>query len=313
MDPYIFGQVPWYGLLIGLGVLIGLEMAVELARQRGLDPERLRDMVLYLVIGSVVGARLVYVLTSPSAFFGPNGDPLSALYVWNGGISFHGGVLGGLLALWLYARKHKLNMWAYADTLTPGIALGIMGGRLGNFMNGSDTTGRLTGSPLGFTWPEPGADTFGVIGRFIFGDNLWWGYPGICSLGAEVSLLACTTQGGEIVRGPVHLTQLYGFIVGFLLLFIALWALQRSRTPGYAFWQFALWYSVLRFVLEEPFRDNPLYWNVLLSEGVNQAGIGLFTLTQLVSIPIILLSVYMLLTLKPAQTRKSLKPAVRPS
>ena len=305
MDPIMLQLGPlalrWYGFLIALGVLIGTWVAVGIAPKRGLDPEKLLDMLVYLVVAGIVGARLVYVLTSPSAFFGPGGDPLSALYIWQGGISFHGGVLGIVLAVWLYARAHGLNMWAYLDVMMPTAAFGIIGGRIGNFMNGTDTGGRLTDWPIGFTWPEPGTDTFGAFGRFVFGDNLWASFRGVCILPDEtVYNVTQTFCAGDYVRGPVHLTQFYGVVVGVLLIFITFWALSRRRAPGYVFWQFVLWYSVLRSVLEETFRDNPLFWNVYLSEGLNEPGIGLFTLTQLVSVPLVLIALYMLLTLSPA-------------
>ena len=261
-------------------------------------------MTLWLVIAGLIGARLVYVLTSPSAYFGPGGNPLNAFAIWQGGGSIHGGVLGIFIAVWLYSRVNNLNMWSYLDVLTPVGALGVIGGRIGNFMNGSDTTGRLTGWPIGYTWPEPGTDTFGAFGRFVFGDNLWTAYPGTCSLGSGVSLSQCAAQGGEILRGPVHLTQMYGVVIGFMLVGILWWAFRRSRTPGFVWWQFILWYSILRSVLEETFRDNPLFWNVYLSEGVNAPGIGLFTLTQLVSIPLVLIALYFLLTLNPDQVDK---------
>lgn len=308
MDPVMLDlgivQIRWYGFLIALGVFGGAWWAVRLAKARGLDPDKLLDMVLYVVIAGVLGARLVYVLTSPSAFFGPGGNPIAALYIWQGGLSFHGAVLGVLLAVWLYARRHRLNMWAYLDIMTPAAALGIMGGRIGNFMNGTDTGGRLTNWPIGFTWPEPGTPTFGTLGRWLFGDNLWAAFPGVCSEGAGIPLWQC---GGDIVRGPVHLTQFYGFLVGLLLLFVLIWALRRSRTPGYVFWQFVLWYSLLRSVIEEPFRDNPLFWQVYLAEGLDQPGIGLFTLTQLVSIPLMLIAGYVLLTLDPDAEEKKAK------
>ncbi|MDZ7705362.1 MAG: prolipoprotein diacylglyceryl transferase [Trueperaceae bacterium] len=305
MDPIMLQLGPlairWYGFLIALGVLFGAMWATRAAEARGLDVDKLLDMVFYLVIAGLIGARLIYVLTSPSRFFGENGNPVEALYVWQGGLSIHGGLLGVILATWIYARIYDLNMWAYLDVMTPAGAFGIIGGRLGNFMNGSDTTGRLTSWPIGFTWPEPGTDTFGAVGRFVFGDNLWAGYPGVCSLGSEVSLFRCTAQGGEIIRGPVHLTQFYGAIVGVILVFILIWAFRRSKVPGFVFWQFILWYSLLRSVLEEPFRDNPIFWNVYLADGLNQPGIGVFTLTQLASIPIILIALYILLVMNPDQ------------
>jgi phosphatidylglycerol:prolipoprotein diacylglycerol transferase len=180
-------------------------------------------------------------------------------------------------------------MWSMLDVLTPVGALGIIGGRIGNFMNGSDTGGRLTDWPIGFVWPEPGTQTFGAFGRLVFGDTLWQYGPPICQ----------SIPFGDPCR--VHLTPLYGMIVGVILIFIIRWALRRSRTPGYTFWQFVLWYSLLRSVIEEPFRDNPLFWDVYLN---NQAGIGLFTLTQLMSIPLILIALYQLLVRDPDEVER---------
>lgn len=289
MDPIMIQLGPlalrWYGFLIALGVLIGSNWALFEAKKRGLDTEKLMDMTLWLVLAGLIGARLVYVLTSPAAYFGPGGNPLSAVAIWQGGGSIHGGILGIFVAVWIYSRIHNLNMWAYLDVLTPVGALGVIGGRIGNFMNGTDTTGRVTGWPIGFTWPEPGTSTFGAVGRFIFGDNLWANSPQVL-------------VNGQVAYGPVHLTQIYGVFIGIALIFILLWAFRRSRAPGFVWWQFLLWYSVLRSVFEETFRDNPLFWNVYLSEGINAPGMGAFTLTQLVSIPLVLISLYMLLTLR---------------
>lgn len=308
MDPILFSIGPlairWYGFLIALGVFFGALWALRWAAQRELDPDKLLDMAPWLMISGLIGARLVYVVTSPGAFFGPGGNPLSAFAVWQGGISIHGGVLGIMLAAWIFCRIHRIDMWAYLDVMTPIGALGIIGGRIGNFMNGTDTTGRLTGWPIGFTWPDPGTDTFGAIGRFLFTDQLWAAYPGICSLGSSVSLQSCVAQGGEILRGPVHLTQIYGALVGVLLIPILFWAFNRSRAPGFLFAHFVLWYSLLRSLIEEPFRDNPVFWQVFLSEGLDAPGIGLFTLTQLVSIPLVLVALYALLVMDPDEPEK---------
>lgn len=298
MDPVMLQLGPlairWYGFLIASGVLLGTWWGIREAGKRGLDEEKLLDSAPWLVLAGIIGARLVYVVTSPSAFFGPGGNPVDALKVWHGGISIHGGVLGVVIGMWIYSRVRRMNMWAYLDVLTPVGAFGIIGGRLGNVMNGSDTTGRLTGWPLGFTWPEPGTDTLGVLGRLVFGDNMWAGYPGTCSLGSNVSVYRCAEAGGEVLRGPVHFTQLYGALVGVILIPILIWAFRRLRSPGSVFWLFVLWYSVLRSGIEEPFRDNPLYWHIFLREGLDQAGIGLFTLTQLVSVVLILVAAYLL-------------------
>jgi len=316
MDPIMIQIGPlairWYGFFIALGVLLGTLWATHEARERGLDEEKLLDMAVWLVVAGIVGARLIYVLTSPSAFFGTNGNPWDAFKVWQGGISIHGGIIGIVFATWLYARVYKLNMWAYLDVMTPVGALGIIGGRVGNFMNGSDTMGRLTGLPIGYTWPDTGTATWGTFGRIVFGENLWSAYPGSCSLGADVTLGQCASFGGEVLRGPVHLTQAYGVFVGILLIPIIIWAFRADRTPGFVFWQFVLWYSVFRSIFEETFRDNPLFFKIFLSEGINSLGIGLFTLTQLVSLPIILIALYILLTMpqnsKPPKIRSRNSP-----
>lgn len=286
--------IRWYGFFITLGILFGIQWAITETKRRHLDPEKLLDMTVWLVIAGLIGARLVYVLTSPSAFFGEYGTPWKAFAIWEGGISIHGGVLGIVLATWIYSRIHKLNMWAYLDVMTPTGALGIIGGRIGNFMNGTDTTGRLTNSPLGFQWPEAGTETFGAFGNWFFSSNLW-------SCGAPEGANYCPQY---LLQGPTHPTQLYGMMVGVFLIFILLWAFRRSQTPGFVFWQFILWYSILRSVIEEPFRNNPLFGQVFLSEGVDAVGVGLFTLTQLASVPIILVALYILLTMKPPQKEK---------
>ncbi len=274
----------WYGFLIAMGVLAGTILGIKFAENRGLDSEKLLDMAVYLVISGIIGARLVYVLTSPSNFFGPNGDPLSAFKVWQGGISIHGGILGVILATWVYSKIHKLNMLAYLDVMVLIGAFGIIGGRIGNIMNGTDTGGRLTNWPIGFTWPAPDTKTFGKFGEIIFGKNLWQFWPPACN-GSIPQGQACT----------LHFTQFYGVIIGVILVALMYWILKTNKTPGYAFFMFLIWYSVLRGLIEEPFRDNPLFWQVYLN---NSAGIGFFTLTQLASIVIILISVYALFTLQ---------------
>ncbi len=286
MDPIMVQLGPlairWYGFLIALCVLVGTLWGLRAAERRGLDPEKLLDAAVWLVLAGIVGARLVYVVTSPSAFFGPGGHPLDALKVWQGGISIHGGILGVVLAMWIFSRVHHLDLWAYMDVLAPVGALGIIGGRLGNIMNGTDTGGRLTNWAIGFDWPKPGTPFLDGVGRVLFGRDLWQYAPPACS----------TVPAGQPCH--VHFTQMYGVVIGVVLVLIVAWALRRQRPSGFVFWHFVLWYSVLRSLVEEPFRDNPLFWRVYDDPA---AGVGFFTLTQLASIPIVLVAIYVLLTL----------------
>lgn len=285
MDPILVTIGPlalrWYGVLIALGVVAGAAWTLRAAAARGLDGDWLLDMAPWMVGAGIVGARLVYVLTSPSAYFGPGGDPLRAFAVWEGGISIHGGIIGIVAVLAWQARRKGYDVWRYLDVLSPIAAFGIIGGRIGNLMNGTDTGGRLTSWSIGFPWPDPGTPTFGAFGRLVFGDPLWQYAPPVCR----------TVPAGDPC--VVHLTPIYGMLVGVLLIAVIAWALARTRAPGAVFLHMVLWYSVLRGVIEEPFRDNPLFWGAYLDP---VGGVGLFTLTQLVSIPIVLVAAYLLWT-----------------
>jgi phosphatidylglycerol:prolipoprotein diacylglycerol transferase len=260
-------RIQWYGFLLTLAIFIGFELAKRRLKAWGFDPERFETVAFFAVVFGVVGARLGYVLTSPGYFLE---NPVEILYIWHGGLSFHGAILGGALVFFYYHKKgHPL--WPYLDAATPGVALGIIAGRIGNLMNGSDTVGRLTTLPIGFTWPE-------------------WakGFPGICPGIDDISqVYRCQ----ELLRGPVHLTQIYGALVGLILLPLSFYWLRKKPFYGYAFWQFLLWYSVLRSLLEEPFRLNPLWLPVYRND---ELGIGLFTATQVISLPLVLFSLYML-------------------
>ena len=260
-------RIQWYGFLLTLTIFIGFELAKRRLRAWGLDAEKFEVVAFWAVIFGVVGARLGYVLTSPSYFLQ---NPVEVLYIWQGGLSFHGAILGGALVFFYFHKQKGYPLWPYLDAATPGVALGIIAGRIGNLMNGSDTVGRLTSLPIGFTWPE-------------------WakGFPGICPGIEDISQVY---RCAELLRGPVHLTQIYGALVGLILLPLSYYWLRKKPFYGYAFWNFILWYSVLRSVLEEPFRLNPLWLPVYRND---ELGIGLFTATQVVSLPLILLSWYM--------------------
>lgn len=286
----IFGfSIAWYGVLITAGVLVGAVLAQSLATRRGLNADLLGDMIFWAVLWGVVGARVFYILTSPGEFQGASF--LQLINIRQGGISIHGGVIFGVAVILYYQWRHHISFYRYADTMLYGLALGIIGGRIGNYFNGSDTLGRLTGWKIGYTWPNPGSP---ILGLFKAKEN-WTGFPGVCynppqDTKLEPAQFFCS---GQYLRGPVHLTQIYGAIIGVVLL-VATYYWLRSKRPGWAMWSFVLWYSALRSVFEETFRLNPLWWKVYLNEGPNAQGIGLFTATQLFSIPIIIVAAFML-------------------
>jgi len=293
MDPILIEigslQIRWYGFFLVLAIFASFEIAKRILKGWGHDPDRFEQIAFWAVIWGVVGARVGYVLTSPGEF---SSNPASALYIWQGGLSFHGAIVGGLIPFIYHYYRYKIPVWAYLDATVPGIAIGVAAGRLGNIMNGSDTVGRLTNWPIGFTWPASAS-----------------GFPGICPGIGDISEIArCAPD--TIVRGPVHFTQLYGVLIGVVLLVLALYWLRQNRAYGYVFWQFVLWYSVLRSLFEETFRLNPLWVKVYLNE---QAGIGLFTATQVVSIPLIIVAIALLMRWKGQRENPPAAETVAPS
>lgn len=139
----------WYGLLIAIAVLLGLLLSTRLGRQRGIDPALITDLLPILVLSAVVGARLYYVSFEWRQY---QLNWLDALAVWRGGIAIHGALIGGTLAVILYARWRRIPFWNLLDVLVPSVALGQAIGRWGNFFN-SEAFGLPTDLPWKLTIP----------------------------------------------------------------------------------------------------------------------------------------------------------------
>ncbi len=135
--------IRWYGFLIACAVVIGVTLAQWLAQRRNLDPDLVGDMVIWLVIGAIPGARLYYV-----AFEWQNyaSRPLDIFAIWQGGIAIHGAIIGGTLAAILFARSQQVSFWQLIDVIAPSLILGQGIGRWGNFFN-SEAFGRPTDLP----------------------------------------------------------------------------------------------------------------------------------------------------------------------
>jgi phosphatidylglycerol:prolipoprotein diacylglycerol transferase len=147
--------IHWYGLMYVVGFLGGWWVGKLRARNPlwGWRPEELGDVVFYLALGVILGGRLGYVL-----FYNPGHyvqHPLEVLYIWTGGMSFHGGLLGVCVALWIYARKTGRTLFAVTDFLAPLAPLGLGPGRIGNFIN-QELWGKVTDLPWGMVFRTGG-------------------------------------------------------------------------------------------------------------------------------------------------------------
>ncbi|MHB8809563.1 MAG: prolipoprotein diacylglyceryl transferase [Desulfobulbaceae bacterium] len=159
IDPVIiaFGplKVRWYGLMYVLGFAATyLLVKYQLRRFRWQElAERVDNLNLYLILGVIIGGRLGYVFFYQPAYF--LAHPLEVFATWQGGMSFHGGCIGVILAGALFCRYHRLNFWKGADLYVVTIPLGLGFGRLGNFING-ELYGRVTDVPWGMVFPGAG-------------------------------------------------------------------------------------------------------------------------------------------------------------
>lgn len=146
-------KIHWYGLMYLVGFLGGWWLGVLRARQpqSGWQAAEIGDLLFYVAIGVVLGGRLGYTFFyNLPAFLD---DPLVLLRVWEGGMAFHGGLLGVLVALWLYARRSGRHFFQVADFVAPLVPVGLFAGRIGNFING-ELWGAPTSLPWGMVFPH---------------------------------------------------------------------------------------------------------------------------------------------------------------
>ncbi len=140
----------WYGLLIASAVLIGLALSQRLAKARQLSPDLVGDLLVWLIVGAIPGARLYYVLFQWSYY---SQHPDQILAIWKGGIAIHGALIGGTLAAILFSRLKHCSFWRLADIVAPSVILGQAIGRWGNFFN-SEAFGSPTDLPWKLLIPE---------------------------------------------------------------------------------------------------------------------------------------------------------------
>lgn len=143
--------VRWYGIILMLGAVAGAWLATREAKRRGYPAEIVWDLLTYLLVGGIVGARIWHILTPPPSS-GVTASwylthPLDALAIWKGGLGIPGAVIGGAIVLYFYSRRRNLSFAEWADIAAPALALGQAIGRWGNYFNQE-----LYGAPTDLPW-----------------------------------------------------------------------------------------------------------------------------------------------------------------
>lgn len=165
----IFGfEIRWYALLMCIAIVIGLFITIQKAKKAQIKTEYVYDIFIAIIPLAVIGARIYYVLFNWD-FFSIYKSEIFA--IWNGGLAIHGGIIGGLIGLWIVCKYRKLSMLQMMDILTPSLILGQAIGRWGNYFN-MEAYGRETTLPWAITVYEAGKGYIQVHPTFLY-ESIW--------------------------------------------------------------------------------------------------------------------------------------------
>ncbi len=271
----------WYALAYIAGIVIAWRLAVMALRRPQLwpddgpvmEPRQVEDLLTWIILGVILGGRLGFVFFYQPSYY--LAHPAQILMVWQGGMSFHGGLLGVVLASWLYAGRHQIHRTGLADLIAYTVPPGLLLGRLANFVN-AELWGRPSDLPWAVVFPGPHAQD-------------------------------CPTVQGLCARHPSQLYEamLEGVLLGlWLLILVYRWG--AFRKPGLVLGSFLTGYGLARFLVEF-FRqpdaqfvspDNPL------GLAFHFGGYGL-TMGQLLSLPMIGLGLYFMMVALRRSSRRA--------
>ncbi|GAB3363773.1 prolipoprotein diacylglyceryl transferase [Lysobacter rhizosphaerae] len=221
-------QIHWYGIMYLLAFVAAWwlgQRRVRAGRLPGVNEQAYGDLIFYCALGVVLGGRLGYILFYDLPTY--LDQPLQVLKIWEGGMSFHGGLMGVVAAAWWWSRRQKLHLFDTVDFIAPLVPPGLGFGRLGNYINGE-------------LWGKPTEAGWGVV------------FPSAPEL-QHMSMEQIQAQfaSGALDQFARHPSQLYQAGLEGLVMFMVLWWYSRKPRPRYAVsGVFALLYGVFRFAVE---------------------------------------------------------------
>lgn len=225
MNPIMFNigkiEFRWYSFFVLIAVLLGFIIALREGKKRNIDKDTIFDMGFYTVIFGILGARLYYVLFNLSSY---QNDFLEIFRLWNGGLAIHGGIIVGLLTIYIFSRLRRVKMLQLTDIVAPALILGQAIGRWGNFFN-SEAHGPVT--------TLANLKSLKIIPSFVI-------------------------KGMKIDGVYYHPTFYYEFlwcILGFIVLLL-IRSLYKKRKDGQLTCIYLMWYSLGRFFIESLRTDS---------------------------------------------------------
>lgn len=254
----IFGfRIAYYGIIIGIGMLMGVLVAGFDYKRRGKNVDDIEDLALYGIIFSILGARAYYVIFEWSYYSQHLGEILN---LRQGGLAIYGGILTGILCCILFCRRRKIPFFSLADSAVLGLLTGQSIGRWGNFFN-AEAFGRYTDSFLAMRLRES------IVNPNMLNENV---------------LTHAIRIGGESFI-QVHPTFFYESVWNLCTLIFLLITAPKKKFTGQIFWEYLLFYGIGRFWIEGLRTDSLLLWgtNIAVSQALS-AGLALLGLGMLI-------------------------------
>lgn len=233
MNPVIINlgiiEIRWYSVLILLGFILGYYLVIKKCKQENIDKTLISDLCFYLIIVSILGARIYYCIFEWKYYIN---NPIDIIKIWEGGLAIHGGVIAGIIFIYFYTKKKKLEFLKLLDIFAPSLVLGQAIGRWGNFFNG---------------------EAYGPITTFENLKNLH---------------IPRFIIDGMYIGGNYHVPTFFYESIGCLIIFIILIILRNKKSTkiGIITSIYFILYGLVRFFIEGLRTDSLMLFNIKVAQ-----------------------------------------------